>query len=117
MFATNVRLYKSKGMGVSVMKKMMMIVALMVLVGSNFFGNSLLSVMAEEPEETVMHCYYKSIQIEQGDSLWSIAEEYSATTSFTIPEYINQIKQMNGLREDVIHAGQHLTVMYRVPAE
>lgn len=99
------------------MKKMMMIVALMVLVGSNFFGNSLLSVMAEEPEEASMHCYYKSIQIEQGDSLWSIAEEYSVTTSFTIPEYVDQIKQINGLREDVIHAGQHLTVMYRVPAE
>lgn len=99
------------------MKKMMMILALVVLVGSNFFGKSLLSAMADEPGGPEMHCYYKSIRIEQGDSLWTIACEYSVDTNYSISEYIGHLKQMNGLTEDVIHAGQNLTVMYMVAAE
>lgn len=94
------------------MKKLMMMLALVVMVCSNFFGNSLLSVMAEEPEVPEQSCYYTSIRIENGDSLWSIAQEYGRDTGMSVQEYVKQLKQMNGLKEDTIHAGQHLTIMY-----
>ncbi len=80
------------------MKKLMMILALVVMIGSNFFGHSLMNAMAEEPAGPAMSRCYKSITIQKGDSLWAIAKEY-------------------GLKEDTIHAGNHLTVMYLVAAE
>ena len=99
------------------MKKIMMMLALVVLLGSNFFGHSLMNAMAEEPDGPAMNRCYKSITIQRGDSLWAIAEEYSSDTKLSVQEYVNELKQMNGLKEDTIHAGNHLTVMYLVAAE
>lgn len=95
------------------MKKMMVLLALVVLFGSSFFGNFIFNAMANEPSAQKADHYYKSIVIEQGDSLWSIAQEYSMDTDMDTQEYITKLKQMNGLKEDTIHAGRHITVMYR----
>lgn len=99
------------------MKKLMMILALVVLIGSNFFGHSLMNAMAEEPEGPAMNRCYKSITIEKGDSLWTIAREYSSGTELSVKEYVDELKRMNGLGEDMIHAGNNLTVMYLTAAE
>lgn len=99
------------------MKKLMMILALVVLIGSNFFGHSLMNAMAEEPEGPVLNRCYKSITIEKGDSLWTIAREYSSGTELSVKEYVDELKRMNGLGEDVIHAGNNLTVMYLTASE
>lgn len=99
------------------MKKMIMILALMVFISSNIFGVSLLNTMAKEPSRPEQVSYYKSIQIKSGDSLWSIASEYTKDTDIKIQDYIHQLMQMNGLKEETIHAGQYLTVMYMVDAE
>lgn len=58
------------------------------------------------------HKYYKSIVIEKGDSLWSIAEEYMSEEYEGIEEYIKELKSMNGLKGDTIHSGQNLVVAY-----
>ncbi len=99
------------------MKKLMTILALVVLIGSNFFGHSLMNAMAEEPAGPEMSRCYKSITIQEGDSLWAIAQEYSCGTQYSVKEYVAELKKMNGLKEDTIHAGNHLTVMYLVAAE
>lgn len=99
------------------MKKLMMVLALVVLISSNFFGHSLMNAMAEEPEGPVMNRCYKSVTIQKGDSLWAIAREYSTGTDLSVQEYVDELKRMNGLGEDIIHAGNNLTVMYLVAAE
>lgn len=99
------------------MKKLMMILAVAVLISANMFGHSLMNAMADTPEEPAMSRCYKSITIEEGDSLWEIAREYSDGTKLSVKEYVKELKQMNGLKEDTIHAGNHLTVMYLVAAE
>lgn len=95
------------------MKKLLLLLALIVIMGSGFCGNSLMNVMAEEPSVSQGPTLYKSIEIQKGDSLWHIAEEYAPLVGLTVPEYINCLKQMNHLGEDTIHAGYYLTVMYR----
>lgn len=99
------------------MKKWMMILALVVLIGSNFFGRSLMNVMAEEQEKPAVNRCYQSIAIQEGDSLWAIAKEYSAGTDYSVSEYVDELKQMNGLKEDTIHAGRYLTIVYFVEAD
>lgn len=56
--------------------------------------------------------YFKSIEIESGDTLWSIAEEYISEEYDDINEYIGELKKMNGLYSDNINAGCYLVVCY-----
>ena len=56
--------------------------------------------------------YYKSVRIQEGDSLWGIARQYREGSSMSMEEYVNQLRQMNGLKKDTIHTGQYLTVVY-----
>lgn len=99
------------------MKKILFLLSLILILGSGFCGKSLLNTMAEEPQSPKTVTYYKSIEIEKGDTLWAIAEEYAPSTGMTVTEYIKQLKQMNHLGEDTIHAGCYLTIVYQVPEE
>ncbi|MBE5950240.1 MAG: LysM peptidoglycan-binding domain-containing protein [Lachnospiraceae bacterium] len=51
-----------------------------------------------------------SIEIETGDSLWSIATEYFTEDFGSIPSYIREIKRMNGLNSDTLYAGDYIVV-------
>lgn len=99
------------------MKKVMMTLAVLVLVLSNLFGHSLMNVMADSPEPPVRERCYKSITIEKGDSLWAIAGEYCHDMNISVSSYVEELKRMNGLKEDAIHAGNRLTVVYLMDAE
>ena len=63
-------------------------------------------------EEKAATRYYKSVEIQEGDSLWSLAKEYREGGSLSAKEYVEELKKMNNLREDTIHTGQYLTVVY-----
>lgn len=99
------------------MKKMIMGFAAAVLVISNIFGYFLMNAMAGEPKEPVRERYYKSITIEEGDSLWAIADTYCHDLDVSVNAYVEELKQMNHLKEDTIHAGNHLTVVYVASSE
>lgn len=67
---------------------------------------------AQALEQAAIDKYYTSIEIQQGDSLWSIAGKYSENSGMTVAQYVKELKNMNGLKEDIIHSGHYLTVMY-----
>jgi len=53
------------------------------------------------------------VQVEAGDTLWSISEEYADELHYSSnKEYINEVKMMNKLRSDEIVSGQYLIVPY-----
>lgn len=54
---------------------------------------------------------YTSLMIEEGDSLWSIAEA-NKPDDVSVHEYIKHIKKINQLSTDDIHAGNFLTIYY-----
>ena len=56
--------------------------------------------------------YYTSIEVSAGDSLWSIAEEYMDARNQSVYDYIDEIKEINGLKSDQIRAGEYLMVSY-----
>ena len=58
--------------------------------------------------------YYKSIMIEEGDTLWSIASQNlnDVNINITISAYIKEIMKMNGLQSDRITAGMYLVIQY-----
>ena len=63
---------------------------------------------------TVCFHYYGTYHVyfQEGDSLWGIARQYREGSSMSMDEYVNQLRQMNGLKKDTIHTGQYLTVVY-----
>ena len=72
----------------------------------------ILNITAEGSDRPVQK-QYKSIQIEEGDTLWSIAIEYNdeALSNDSTNEYIEDIKSINNLvRDDKITAGNYIIV-------
>lgn len=57
-----------------------------------------------------------SIEIKKGDTLWSIASEYMSEEYKDLNEYIEEIKDTNGMLSDDIHAGNYIIVPYYVDA-
>lgn len=90
-----------------------LLVALLVVTAFcfGFFGRTLFDAYAKEDTD-LQNRYYTSIQVEPGDNLWKIASRYSQGSSYSIPEYVEELKRMNGLKDGHIHAGEYLTIVY-----
>ena len=92
-------------------KLMLCIAAFIIVAGlSIVLGSNLVS--AHDKNEQSEQKFYKSIEIKEGDTLWGIAKEYRGDAYNSIYDYINEVKSINGLTSDQIHAGQYLTVAY-----
>lgn len=55
---------------------------------------------------------YKTIQVEDGDTLWTLADEYMGNGNMTHQQYINEVKEMNHLSSDTIESGAYLMIPY-----
>lgn len=56
--------------------------------------------------------YYKCITIEEGDTLWDIANEYKTEEYASTQDYIDEVLAMNNLNTDVIIDGTNLLIPY-----
>ena len=77
-----------------------------------FFGHNLMQAMAEEEAAVSYSKYYTSIRLEEGDTLWKLAERYNNHSEKSMEAYVRELKSMNCLIDDTIHAGNYLTVTY-----
>lgn len=78
-----------------------------VILGSNLLASS----QSKASNEMNTYKYYTSIEVQKGDTLWTIAEQY-ADDDADYASYIEEVKEMNQLTSDTIHAGEYLTVSY-----
>lgn len=53
---------------------------------------------------------FVSIQIQTGDSLWTIAESYTESYGVAINDYIDEVKSVNGLTSNDIQTGSFIIV-------
>ena len=67
---------------------------------------------ATSASEEVAYKYYKSIEINSGDSLWSIAETYAGEEYASEQNYIDEVKLINHMSDDSLTSGQYLIVPY-----
>lgn len=60
--------------------------------------------------------YFTVIEVESGDTLWNIAQEYRTSEYSSIEEYIKEIQAINHISGDAITSGCYLTVPYYAEA-
>ena len=90
----------------------MLILSIMAVVMLSLFVISI-STQASDLERTANYKYYKSIEVEKGDTLWSIAKENIDADHYkSVQEYVNEIKAMNSIKSDHIVAGSCLIIPY-----
>ena len=90
----------------------------MILVLVMSFGIASFYSNAQEDFGTTK--YYKSIQIQEGDSLWSIAEEYMNDDYESIYSYMAELVELNQLADyevDHLQEGDYLMIAYYDSAE
>ncbi len=90
--------------------KKMFVFLIIIMICVLAFGG--VHAAAEQEEDASYYKYYTSIQIEEGDTLWEIADRYGNTALQSNDEYIREIKKMNHLIDDTIKAGSYLTIIY-----
>lgn len=64
--------------------------------------------------DTINEKCYRYIEVETGDSLWSIAEEYMSEEYDSIDDYIDEVKQINNIKSDKIYRGATLVIPYYI---
>ena len=90
----------------------LLLAALFVITVGSIVCGSIFSSAKDPATDIPQYKYYKSITIEQGDSLWSIAQEYRTDAYEATQDYIDELKELNVLTSETIHEGQHLVVPY-----
>ena len=91
------------------------IAALVMVMSLSFgFGSFFTSAHDSKAEEPSGERYYKSVQLEKGDSLWSIAQRYRRTED-SIYEYMDELAEANHLSlkdRNNLQEGDYLVVSY-----
>lgn len=82
------------------------IVSLIILLGSSIHA------LASSNDNRPVNKYYTSITVEDGDTLWDIADEYISGYNVDKTDYIDEISELNNLSDGNIHAGQSIVVAY-----
>ena len=87
--------------------------AIFLIIAAFFLPQLLfIRVLAKEEYKPKIYKYYTSIEIQEGDTLWSIACQYADEEFISITEYIEELRYMNQLSSDRIFEGHYLTISY-----
>ncbi len=70
------------------------------------------SVESDAIDVRTSYKYYTSVQVQDGDSLWSIADQYLTSEYCSHETYVQELIAINHLSDTTIHAGKYLTVPY-----
>ena len=79
------------------------------------FGLSVFSMTAKADtnEYANMNKYYESHLIQQGETLWSIAEANMDDAHYdSVKDYIDEVKEVNGFTGDKLQSGNYILIPY-----
>ena len=85
---------------------------ILILIICVSFGAFFVSAHEKTSADDTVYKYYKSIEIQSGDTLWAIAEDTMTDEYNSVAEYVQVLKDMNNLDSDNIQAGQNLIIAY-----
>ena len=88
-------------------------IAILIIISLGILlGTSMNASASAKGDVASYNKYYKSIRIEAGDTLWTIADEYIADLNIDKKDYIREICELNGIYEDDIRTGDYVVITY-----
>ncbi|MGF7144272.1 cell division protein YceG involved in septum cleavage [Anaerotaenia torta] len=87
-------------------------ILLIVLAFSILFITKTVTAQRNSDRRKLVTC----VEIQKGDTLWSIASRYYTDEYSDMNEYIREIKESNRMVSDVIHPGNYIVVPYYTEA-
>ena len=85
------------------------ILTLLIILGGVLLGSSRRSqASADHP----IYKYYTTVTVEDGDTLWTLADAYMDDQYQNKREFITEVKQLNQIDENRIHEGTQLVIPY-----
>lgn len=99
---------------VSLQKKMIAVTILIVVSIIVLLASSISAMASAKNSTEPVYKYYTSIEVQDGDTLWSIAESYIDGYNISREDYMDELCELNHLDLDgsSIHSGEYLTVAY-----
>jgi uncharacterized membrane protein YvbJ len=88
-----------------------LILVIVIMLSLFFFSKTVTAQGSRERVKLVT-----SVEIKKGDTLWSIASNYMSYEYDDVKEYVEELKESNGLTTDTIHAGNYIIVPYYADA-
>lgn len=85
---------------------LMLLLFVIIIFGSMFIQSS-----ESNTDNENLHKYYTSITVSPKDTLWSLADTYNNGAE-DHAAYIQNIRQLNNMKSDRIHYGEHILVYY-----
>ena len=85
----------------------------MIIVGVCFLSN--FNDSGKVSASTSNQKYFICIEICEGDTLWTIADTYISEEYSSLEVYVDEIRELNGLTDDIIFSGATLVVPYYAP--
>ncbi|HKM33288.1 MAG TPA: LysM peptidoglycan-binding domain-containing protein [Lachnospiraceae bacterium] len=67
---------------------------------------------ANTGDEETNYKYYTSVEVNYGESLWSIAEAHIGSEYASAKDYIHEVMEINHLEDEYVSAGQYLVIPY-----
>ncbi len=87
-------------------------IALILILIFTLSYHALVSNASTQMEE-ITYKYFTSIQIEAGDTLWSLADRYADSAHYdSQDQYIAEVMHINHMTSEELHAGNYLIVPY-----
>lgn len=85
---------------------------LTLLIAFFLIGNNIITFAGAKSNQN-LHKYYTSIQLQKGDSLWSLASEYAPEGIISRKKFISEVCRINGISENnTLHSGDYLVISY-----
>ena len=94
-------------------KRMIVMVFCMAIFSFVLLGTTI-SAKANTKNDVPEYTYYKTIEIQDGDSLWSIASVYAPQNHQDTRSYIKEVCSLNHISENqMLHEGATITLPYQ----
>ncbi len=91
------------------MKKVVVSIVMLVLIAVAAFGVTMISRSdVSASDEAAIE--YVSVEVESGDSLWSIAKENYSEACGDFNDYVDLIRDTNSMKDDNLIAGNYICV-------
>lgn len=97
---------------VRLQKRMIAVIGILAISLIILLGSSICAFAGSRSASAPVYKYYTSVRIEQGDTLWTIADTYISDYDIDKKEYLDEVCRMNHLRDGQVHRGDYIVVPY-----